>query len=255
MAHPLLMYGELARWWPLLSAPAEYAEEAGYYADALRACARREPRTLLELGSGGGNNASHLKRRFEQLTLVDLSDGMLDVSRSLNPECEHLAGDMRSIRLGRRFDCVFVHDAICYATTRAELEGVIETAYVHCEEDGAALFAPDFVRESFSPSTDHGGHDGEDGRGLRFLEWVWDPDPADTTYLVEYALVLRERDGDVRVRHDRHVEGLFATDVWVGALRGAGFRPHVLRHRHPDEAVERVVFVGTREEGDGDAVR
>ena len=96
----LRMYNELAEWWPLLSPPAEYAEEAGIYQRALISHAGRPLRTLLELGSGGGNNASHLKARFT-LTLVELSPGMLAVSRRLNPDCEHVQGDMRTVRLGR----------------------------------------------------------------------------------------------------------------------------------------------------------
>ena len=64
------LYDELAEWWPLFSAPADYAEEAEFFADLLtEACA---PRTVLELGSGGGNNALYLKSRFK-MTLVDLS--------------------------------------------------------------------------------------------------------------------------------------------------------------------------------------
>jgi len=46
--------------------------------------------------------------------LVDKSPGMLEVSRALNPECEHVEGDMRTVRLGREFDLVFVHDAVAY---------------------------------------------------------------------------------------------------------------------------------------------
>jgi trans-aconitate methyltransferase len=61
----------------------------------------REASTLLELGSGGGNNASHMNRRFAELVLVDVAPGMLEVSRRLNPECAHVAGDMRTVRLGR----------------------------------------------------------------------------------------------------------------------------------------------------------
>src|SRR5262245_42632219 len=171
------LYNELAEWWPLLSAPADYVEEAAFYQQSLLEACGRPCRTLLELGSGGGNNASHLKRRFS-MTLVDLSPGMLEVSRALNPECEHVRGDMRTVRLGRRFDAVFVHDAIVYMTTEEDLKRAIETAYLHCEPGGAALFAPDHVRENFGPSTDHGGHDGPD-RSMRYLEWTWDPDPAD----------------------------------------------------------------------------
>ncbi len=94
------LYREIADWWPILSTPEEYAEEAELYRKALVTSASAPIHTLLELGSGGGSNASHLKKHF-QMTLVDLSPGMLEVSRKLNPECEHLQGDMRSVRLGR----------------------------------------------------------------------------------------------------------------------------------------------------------
>ena len=93
------LYDDLTSWWPLLSAPEDYEEEAEFYARQLREHCATPPRTLLELGSGGGNNAFHMKREFE-LTLVDKSPGMVDVSRRLNPECEHAVGDMRTVRLG-----------------------------------------------------------------------------------------------------------------------------------------------------------
>jgi len=91
--HPRL-YTDLASWWPLLSDPDgdDYAEEAAFARQVLIDACDAPPRTLLELGSGGGNNASHLKAHF-QLTLVDLSPDMLAVSRALNPECDHVEGD------------------------------------------------------------------------------------------------------------------------------------------------------------------
>ena len=87
------LYEELAEWWPLMSAPDEYEEDSAYYGEQLAAACARPPRTVLELGSGGGNNASHLKHGF-QLTLVEPSAGMLAVSRALNPECEIVRRDL-----------------------------------------------------------------------------------------------------------------------------------------------------------------
>src|SRR5438094_2690711 len=110
------LYGELASWFHLLSSPPDYAEEADFACKLLMEPGTAPPRTVLELGSGGGNNASHLKAHFE-MTLVDLSPGMLELSRDLNPECQHILGDMKTLRLGRVFDAVFVHDAIMYITT------------------------------------------------------------------------------------------------------------------------------------------
>ena len=105
------LYGELAEWWPTFQVPEEYREEAAFFARVLDKTCDPPLRTVLELGSGGGNNASHLKSRFA-MTLVDISPHMLAVSRELNPECEHLEGDIRTLRLGRTFDAVFIHDAI-----------------------------------------------------------------------------------------------------------------------------------------------
>jgi SAM-dependent methyltransferase len=239
------LYAELASWWPLLSPPSDYAEEAEFYERTLREVSTRPVRTVLELGSGGGNNASFLKRSFE-MTLVDRSPGMLEVSRALNPECTHVEGDMRTVRLGRRFDAVFVHDAVAYMVTEADLRRAMETAFVHCESGGAALFTPDHVRESFRPSTDHGGIDGG-GRGLRYLEWTWDPDPADASYVVDFAFLLRERDGSVRVEQDRHVEGLFAREDWLRLLAEVGFQARSVPFEGPAlDPDECEIFVATK---------
>lgn len=63
------LYAELAEWWPLLWAPDEYEEEAAEYARCFGEVGEGEARTVLELGSGGGNNAFYLKRSFEMTLL------------------------------------------------------------------------------------------------------------------------------------------------------------------------------------------
>jgi hypothetical protein len=215
-----LLYDELASWFHVLTPPEEYAAEAAYYRAAL-AGATDPCASLLELGSGGGNNASHLKSHL-RCTLTDRSPAMLEQSRRLNPECEHLAGDMRALRLGRVFDAVLLHDAVMYLTSEDDLRRAIVTAYVHLRPGGAALFAPDFVRETFAPATDHGGTD-RGGRALRYLEWIWDPDPEDTEYVADYVFALREAGGELRIVHDRHVEGLFPQATWRRLLAETGF--------------------------------
>jgi len=221
------LYRDLSDWWPVLSIPKEYAEEAEFYRDALLNSARLPIQTLLELGSGGGNNASHLKKHF-QMTLVDLSPGMLEVSRKLNPECEHLLGDMRSVRLERQFDAVFIHDAIAYMTSAEDLHRALRSAYVHCKPGGAALFAPDHTRETFKPYTDHGGFD-VGSRSLRYLEWVWDPDPAEPTYQFLMVYVLRQGGNEVQIIEDRHICGLFSQAEWLSMLAEVGFEGHSLQ--------------------------
>ncbi|MHB8575606.1 MAG: class I SAM-dependent methyltransferase [Dehalococcoidia bacterium] len=238
------MYAEFASWFHLLSPPAEYEGEANFYRQALLNATNGHAHTVLELGSGGGSMASHLKQQFE-LTLVDLSPEMLALSATINPECEHIQGDMRSVRLGRSFDAVFVHDAIAYMLTERDLRSAMETAFVHCKPGGIAVFVPDCLRESFAPGTDHGGTDG-DGRSMRYLEWMTDTDPTDTTYEVDYAYLFHEDGKPVRIAHDRHVEGLFGCDDWLRLLRDRGFTATSAPADVPDAPEGYTMFIAVR---------
>jgi SAM-dependent methyltransferase len=224
------LYRDLADWYPLLTPVADYAEAAAFYRRLFEAHCRRPPRTLLDLGSGGGHNVAHLKATLT-CTLVDLAPAMLEMSRRLHPECEHFQGDMRSIRLGRGFDCVLVHDAVSYMASRADLACAIATAFEHTAPGGVALFQPDFVAETFEPGTETGGSDAG-GRGLRYLEWRWVPESSHESYVTDMAYLLRDQGGAVEALRDRHVMGLFSRAVWMEQIAAAGFEPLAVPFEH-----------------------
>lgn len=234
-----ILYHDLAAWWPLLSAPEDYEGEAEYIRTVLEDVVSGSLNTMLELGSGGGNNASFLKRYFE-LTLVDISIEMLAVSKELNPESEHLHGDMRTVRLNKIFDVVLLHDAIMYMTTEDNLRQALQTAWSHCRRGGAVIILPDYVKETFQPSTRHGGHDGFD-RALRYLEWTYDPDERDSSFITEFAYLLRTPDGNVSIYHDRHYMGLFSRQTWLKCLQNIGFQVEMRA-----DPYQREIFLGMR---------
>jgi SAM-dependent methyltransferase len=221
----LALYDELVPWYRLLDPTEDHREEAAIFASAFERAVEGSCATLLELGSGAGNNAFHMKRRF-RCALADPSEPMLTLSREINPECEHIIGDMRCLRLNRTFDAVLVHDAVVYMASEADLAAAARTAFVHTRPGGAAIFAPDCVREIFRESTKL--FEADEGRmSLRCLEWIWDPDPEDDQCVIDYAFLAR-RGTEMRAVHERHVEGLFAQATWLRILAGAGYRVEMI---------------------------
>ncbi len=242
-----VLYGELAEWWPLISPVVDYADEAATAGDLLDSAAI-PVREVLELGSGGGHNAHYLAQRFA-MTLVDLSPAMLAVSQTLNPRCIHHVGDMRTLRLGRVFDAVFIHDAIDYLTALDDLHATMATVVAHLRPGGVAVLMPDDLAETFVETTEHGGSDAPDGRGARFLEWTWDPDPSDSWIRTEYLFVLRDSDGAVRTRHETHRTGLFPREAWMDVLTDAGLSPLIVTETTDDDRPGREIFVAHRPSG------
>lgn len=240
------LYNDLAPWYTLLTAPGDYEEEATWYTGLLCGHARREVKRVLELGCGSGANASFMKRGFDEIVLVDLSESMLRECRALNPDLEQHQGDMRDVRLDRRFDAVFVHDAASYLLTPDDLARAVETAALHLEPGGVALFCPDDTFETFRPGVDDGGHDGPDGRGLRYLAWST-PGPGEHTVVTDYAYILREPGGEVRVVHDRHLTNRLPQPMWIECLRSAGLEPAMVALEHSEAEVGRHhAFAGTK---------
>jgi SAM-dependent methyltransferase len=134
---------------------------------------------------------------------------------------------MRTLRLKRQFDFVFVHDAIGYMTNERDLARAIKTAFVHCKPGGVALFQPDHVRETFRSGRRRGGHR-ENGRALQYVEVTHALEPAATAVDVDFHLTLTSAGGLTRGATDRHRIGVFARATWNKLLRATGFRARAI---------------------------
>ena len=223
------LYNELAYLWPVISPPEDYADEAEYWRRAIRAKLGEGRHRILELGVGGGHNLSHLTSDF-QATAVDLSPKMLEISRRLNPGVDHYLGDMRTVRLGRKFDAVLIHDAISYMLTEDDLRATFTTARRHLRAGGLLLAAPDLVRDTFRDGRTlywPGRPPGPGGIRVDVEEHLSDPDPADTIVESLFVYTIIEN-GAQRVERDLHLSGLFPIATWLALLGEAGFDAEVL---------------------------
>jgi SAM-dependent methyltransferase len=229
------LYDELAHLWPLLSPPDDYSAEAGVIRDVLDGVwgEAGKRRCVVELGGGGGHSLYHLARDFDAVA-VDLSPAMIEQSRKLNPTVEHHVADMRTVRLGRVFDAVLVHDAIDYMTSIADVRSVFDTAAAHLRSGGLLLVAPTYLRETFVDHQIEHDCNTNDQIDLTYVSHVHatGSPPADTTFELTMLLLIRER-GRLRIEEDHHTCGLFDRQTWISLLDQTGFDVH--EHAPPDE--------------------
>ena len=127
---------------------------------------------------------------------------------------------MRTLRLGRTFDAVFVHDAVMYLTTEPTWSGDRDRGRVHRVR---AAYADPSRRDArvLRSGTDHGGHDGRTVAASATSSGRTTPIPTHTTDEVDYVVILREPGRPPRVEHDHHTVGIFPESTWRDLIAGA----------------------------------
>lgn len=214
------MYDDLAWAWPIISPPEDCVGEAEEAARLIQAHARIPVRRVLNLGCGGGHNDFTLKNSFD-LTGVDISDDMLALARHLNPEVEYVAGDMRSVRLGREFDAVVIFDSINYMRTLDSLGAAFKTACSHLKPGGVMLTCAERTRESFQQNLTLNSTHKRGEIEITLVKNYYDPDPDDNWYEANFVYLIR-RSGELTIEADCHLLGLFSQSEWLDLMRGWG---------------------------------
>lgn len=246
------LYNDLAYLWPVVSPPEEYIVEAAEWLDVIRSrlvVAERGNRrpTLLELGCGGGHLLSHLTRHFTT-EAVDISERMLEISQRLNADTAHHLGDMRTVRLGRAFDVVIIHDAINYMLTETDLRAAIGTATAHLNPGGVALLAPDWLQETFSGPRLADWTRRDASLDVAFIEYVAQAEPS----AIESVFVfIVNREGRIEVEIDRHTGGLFPKSVWLDLMAAAGLDAEYRQTEGYEGGFGGNLFVGTLRKAPG----
>jgi len=231
-----LAYNDLAWIDQIISGPDDYAEETEGLVQALLDHSSGEIGTILHLGCGAGFSDSIFKRHFN-VTGVDISPGMLDIARKVNPEITYLLGDMRNIELGECFDAVVIPDSIDYMRTEDELFDAMKTAKRHLKPGGKLLIvahpAESFIQNNFV-------YIGENKEvEITLFENNYIPDSSESGYEATLIYLIR-RQGKLEIRTDRHFLGLFKLPRWLDIFNKAGFENLVQINR--DHTYDRFIL-------------
>ncbi len=212
-------YNELAWLEPILAPPEKYVEETEVYCKAILEHSRIKPVTMLHLGCGAGINDYTFKRYFK-VTGIDISKGMLEVAKKINPEVEYIEGDMRNVQLNRKFDVVAIPDSSGYMTNLEDLAKAFRTASGHLNE-GGILFVLAHVKEEFVEN--NFVYSGEkDNVKVTVFENNFLIGPENNSY--EATIVYLVRTGNhLQIYSESHLIGLFESSVWYKLFKEQGF--------------------------------
>lgn len=212
-------YNELAWVEPILAPPEDYVQETELLCQAIKDHSKIESNTLLHLGSGAGINDYTFKKHFI-VTGVDISAGMLDVARSLNPEVVYHHGDMRTVQLDERFDAVAIPDSIGYMTTQDDIRKTLQTAYRHLKPGGLLLIVTHLKEEFTENNFVYTGSEGD--LEITVFENNYIPNTKGDIYEATIIYLIRLA-GRLEIHNECHVIGLFTQAVWHGLLKESGF--------------------------------
>jgi SAM-dependent methyltransferase len=135
---------EYASAYDSMYADKDYERECDVVEEAFRRFADGPVRTVLDLGAGTGNHALPLARRGYDVTGVDLSNEMVEIARGkardAGLEVGFAQGDLRTVRVDRRFDAVLLMFAVLgYQRTNTDVRAALENARAHLRAGGALV--------------------------------------------------------------------------------------------------------------------
>jgi SAM-dependent methyltransferase len=138
------IFADYSRCYDLLYADKDYAAETAYVARHIRKVSP-EAISILELGCGTGRHARYFASHGFNVHGVDLSPEMIEVGRSSQQPADQgvvfEVGDVRSVRLGRRFDCVLsLFHVMSYQTSNEDIRNAFRTAAEHTAPGGVFVF-------------------------------------------------------------------------------------------------------------------
>ncbi len=142
-------FEDYATYYDEMYADKDYAAEVSYIETLIREHVQTGTISILDLGSGTGRHAIEFASRGYSVHGIDLSASMVtlaearksSLSEDLKRNVSFSAGDVRSIRLGAKFDVVLaLFHVASYQTTNDDFRAFLTTARLHLRPGGILIF-------------------------------------------------------------------------------------------------------------------
>jgi len=228
------LYDDLSHLWHLVSPLDDYLEETELFCELMKSESKIPLKDLLHLGCGRGHNDYIFKNHFN-VTGVDLSSAMLKWAKKLNPEVDYHQGDMRTVKLNKKFDAVTAVDSVDYLITKNDLQKLFQNVFDHLNPDGIFMFILESTRDSFRQDDSIVYSNSSGDEWLTVFENRFDPDKTDTEYEITFVYLYRQK-GVLEIFTDRHLCGLYSEAEVKKLLTAVGFQVKITYYHPPESA-------------------
>lgn len=196
------LYSDLAWLWSEVTPVGTYTNEAQDLLDIVTSALSHPPKSILELGAGGGYLLHDLQTLYPdiEVTLVDLKSDMLHEAKQRNPKARLVQGDMTTLNLSEQFDVVLLHDAVMYLRNRSAVSAVLNVMHRHVSERGVAVIVPDVCKETFEERILTADSVSESVR-VHLTEWHWDPIEDDNYVSVAFSVLCKKNEDSEVISH------------------------------------------------------
>ncbi|MDP3065835.1 MAG: class I SAM-dependent methyltransferase [Methanobacteriaceae archaeon] len=143
------LYRKYAQYYDLIYDWMDYPGESEFITEIVALNKKSDGLELLDVACGTGGHAQYLKDSFNVMG-VDLNPEMLEIARKKLPDVNFVQGDMKNLKLNKKFDfvvCLF--SAINYNSNLQELRETFERFYNILKPGGVLLFDLGFCLENW----------------------------------------------------------------------------------------------------------
>ena len=200
---------------------------------------RPEARSILDVACGTGLHLEAFARLGFEVEGLELSPEMLAVAAERLPGVRLHEGDMRTFRLGRRFDAVVcLFSAIGYMTTPDDLRTALAVMADHLVDGGVLVVEPWFTPDQWHDGMVFSESAKEGDFAVARVSRSW-REGGHSLIEMHYAVARPHR---TWAFSEVHRMGLFTTEQQLPVYRAAGFD---VDHEWPG-ITDRGLFVGVK---------
>ena len=221
-----LLYDKLAQYYDVIYAKKNFGAEAKWIYQYLKHRGSLEKGNLLDVACGTGRHIAYWQK-FYQCVGVDVSKNAINLAKKHVPRATFLVADMRTLRLGKKFDvvtCLF--GSIVYVRTLLKLRRVFRILSTHIKTNGFLVIEPWISPKKFVSGFVSSSHF-HVARGMLYRLSL-SKKRAHGADVDEHYLVTHS--GTMRYYHDTHHLGLFDVTTICGELKRLGFR--IIHKKH-----------------------